>query len=230
MQTGAAKKTIQRLWSDPDTLATPLVLWVADRLGMEALNWHPETLWHEITDEIGVIPPPSIFDRFLAGVSILTTNRFWTSLPDFINICNVLSGSTFDPEEFDPADAAECAWGMTEALLLEQPERDNLADLFDPDILAYIGHVCREEGLLHPPSVLKLGGVTPEETANTLYDFADDPELFESVYATSQEKSKEINDLLRERLTRLVHQIEALPLEHGAVDNAASRLRKLLPT
>ena len=51
---------------------------------------------------------------------------------------NVLAGSEFDPETFDPADSAECAWAVTEALLLSPPDERDTQPVFSDEIRKYI--------------------------------------------------------------------------------------------
>src|SRR4051812_29132260 len=115
----------QRVLQDPESYATTLLVLLVDRFGTEALSWAPETIRTEMASEYGVALPPACFDRLMAAVTVITTDYFYKSLTRFIDLCNVLSfGGTFDPSVFDPADPYECAWGISEALLLSPPEED----------------------------------------------------------------------------------------------------------
>jgi hypothetical protein len=101
-----------------------MVVALVDYYGTEFMPWSPETIRLETEEDFGVKWSNRNFDRLMAGVVLVTTDRFYKDLPDFIALCNCLSGSAASPGVFDPADAAECAWGITEALLLGPPDDD----------------------------------------------------------------------------------------------------------
>ena len=107
---------------NPDLAATGLLIIVMDRLGSDVLQWDPETISLELSQELGVELPPANFNKLMAAIELVTSDVFYTSLPDFIRLCNVLYNGTLSALAFDPADAAEIAWGITEALLIWPPE------------------------------------------------------------------------------------------------------------
>src|ERR1017187_8637838 len=156
---------LRHFWSSPDTLATPLLTLFLDAYGqveegeeskvIKALHWDPETIVSEIESDFKVSFPPINLDKLMASILIVTTDRFFHPLDDFIRVCNVFSGGRFDPRVFAPADAVGCAWGLTEALLLDPPEDDN-HEPFSEEIRAYIGKAIEEEGLIDPPDILKI--------------------------------------------------------------------------
>lgn len=220
----------RRAWTDPASLGTTLLVLLLDAYGPEALGWDPMTVHHEVQDDFGVTLPGPNLDRLMAAVAVVTTDRFRTSLPDFINLCNVLSGDSFDPSEFDPADAAECAWGVTEALLLDPPDDDD-EEPFADDIVRYIGEACAAEGLLQPPDVLRIGlRDDARELVNRVqYEYGDDPVTFNAIWDMERSRVADINRVVKERLTLLVRQLEALPLENGDTADVVQRMMANLP-
>ena len=210
-----------------DSYATTLLAVAIDRYGMEFTLWHPYTLRTQLERDLGVTVPPLCLDRLLAAIAILTTDVFHNELPKFIQLCNVLAGNLLETEQFEPASAEECAWGITEAMLispLEQSQRDGSRDKpdeeFSPDICGYIAEVLKDEGIVKPPDVLR---IATQGTPADLSGYAGT--LAESVTTAQKVKSDAITEMLRDNLSKLVHQLAELKLEHGD----ASKLLQHLP-
>jgi hypothetical protein len=162
----------------------------------------------------------------MAAIQILTTDRFFKSLPDFILFCNVLSGDTYRPDMWDPADGEEVAWGITEALLISPPD-DNDEQPFTDEIRAYIGAVLDSEGIINPPDILRLA-LRSANVSTSLEDFSDDPEMFNAIYDLEAGKTEEINQSIRTKTEMLANQFAALELENGAAKDVAQLLLESL--
>jgi len=193
-----------------------------DKFGTEALTWEPNTILLEIEEEFNVDLPQLALDKLLVGIQILTTDRFYKSLPDFISFCNVLSGDTYRPDMWDPADAEEVAWGVTEALLIYPPE-DNDEEPFTDEIRAYIGAVLDREGLINPPDILRIA-LRQARVSPSIDDFSDDPTMFNAVYDLEEGKRADIENTIRMRTKMLAAQFNALKLENGQVDKVVKML------
>ena len=225
LQKSSRKKLYGKLLSSPDTFATTLVTLFMDTYGSEALLWDPETIALELEDDFQVKLPAEVFDKLMIGIHLLTTDEFYNLVPEFISVCNILSGDTYDPRTWDPADAEEIAWGITEGMLLAPPSNEE--EPFTKDIRAYIGEVIDMEGIINPPDVLR-AALRGNENAfqNIQGEFSDDPLMFESIYKLEQGKTDEIMLALRENLQLLVAQLSALPLENGDAKKAVQKLIK----
>ncbi len=212
------KERRQAFWKSPDSYTTSLTSLLVDVYGFDALYWTPETIRMEIMDDFSVQLPPGNLDKIMAGIALLTTDDFFTSLPDFIMLCNVLSGDLYDPVQWDPADAGEIAWGISEALILAPPENSQ----FSLDIRAYIGAVLDAEGIINPPDVLRIA--VGRKSTFVPEDFSDDPVMYETIWRVENGKSRAITDMLRDRILDLASQLESLPLENGDASQYAERL------
>lgn len=212
-------------WTDPEAFATTLLVMGLDHYGPELLTWHPETIKLEIQDDFGIKLPKANFDRLLAAITVVTTDLFFKNLPRFIQLANVLAFDDFQPDEFEPADSMECAWAITEALLLSPPDDDD-AEPFSLDIRKYIGFVLHEEGFTQAPDVLRLA---VKDYANTVtYDFTDDPEMFAAVNDVQTGKKEQVESTLRMCLKELMAQLADLKLRNGTTDEIVGRLQELL--
>jgi hypothetical protein len=194
------KQTRAAAWSNPDAFATTLVILTVDEYGTEAFDWLLESLVKTIEEDHEV---------------------------HFIELCNVLDGGGLSLLSWDPADARECAWGITEALLIESmvygpPENEQP---FADNIVGYVQGVVRSEGLTRPPDVLRLGGPAVPET---LPAYRDDPAMYQAYLQSQQAESDDIRNYLLTRLRLLFEQSAQLPLEHGSTETLLRRLQQAL--
>lgn len=220
-----SKSPMQQIWNSPDTFASVLLAAYLDRFGIEALDWDPTTATLEIEEEFDVDLPQESLDKLMVAVQILTTNRFYKSLPDFITFCNVLSGDEYRPDMWDPADAEEVAWGITEAMIIYPPEDDE-PEPFTDEIRAYIGSVVDAEGMINPPDILRIA-LRKANVSPDIGDFSDDPEMFNAVYDLEEGKKEDINQAIILRTNMLAEQFAALKLLNGQTEGIANTLRQM---
>lgn len=203
-----------RAYEDPQSFATTLLFAFMCRYGTEGLEWTPQTIQEEIRDDYGVLLPAGNFNRLMAGITLLTSDRFYKSLPDFIALANVLSGGTLDPTTFDPVDALEATWAISEAVLIERlflnPAKEADEEPFTEEIRAYLGATLDDEGIIHPPDVLRLAIRDGDPVARALDATSDDPEMAQAVMESDLSKTDEIVTLVKERFGLLLQQLSAL--------------------
>lgn len=216
------RNIMQEAWTSKETFASVLLTLFLDRFGTEALQWDPTTITLEIEEEFGVDLSQLSLDKLLVAIQIMTTDKFYKSLPDFISFCNVLSGDTYRPDMWDPADAEEVAWGVTEALLLYPPE-DNDPEPFTDEIRSYIGAMLDREGLINPPDILRIA-LRQARVSPSIEDFSDDPTMFNAVYDVEEGKRQDIEQTVRMRTKLMAAQFRALHLKTGAVDQVVKML------
>lgn len=216
-----ARSQLAKLVNDTDVYTTTLLTLALDRLGNDLFEWHPETVRLEMEQALGVRLQAHAFNRLMAGIALLSTDQFYSDLPKFIDICNVLSGDDFDPETFDPADTDEICWAVTEATLLDPP--DEGVPKFTEEIKAYMAAVLSREGYATAPRVIApiLSGITLGDPGT----FADDPEIFGAIHEAQQAKNEEINTMILDNLRELMAQLESLPLQNGTSREILQRLR-----
>jgi len=213
---------MQEVWTSKETFGSVLLTLFLDRFGTEALEWDPSTITMEIEEEFDVDLPQLTLDRLMVAIQILTTDKFFKSLPDFVTFCNVLDGDVYNPETFDPADAEEVAWGITEALLISPPDDDD-PEPFTDEIRAYIGATLDKEGILNAPDILRIALRTARVSPN-MEEFSDDPMMFNAIYDLEAGKTEDINQSIRLKTQLLVAQLQALNLENGNTDEVIRML------
>lgn len=220
-------KITQEAWRSKETFASVLLTLFLDRFGTEALEWDPATIAMEVEEEFDVELPQLSLDKLIVAIQILTTDRFFKRLPDFVAFCNVMDGDPFRPDTFDPADAEEVAWGITEALLISPPD-DNDPEPFTDEIRAYIGAVLDSEGIINPPDILRIA-LRVARVSPSIKDFSDDPMMFNAVYDIEAGKTEDINRAMALKTELLVAQLAALQLKNGNTQRVAEMLQQSLP-
>ncbi len=218
---------IRTAFLSPESFATTLLTVFVDIYGTEAFNWDPETIRMELQDDLHIQIPTANFDRLMAAINLVTADDFYKSLPDFITYCNVLSGDAYDPRTWDPAEAAEIAWGITEGLLISPPD-ENDEQPFADEIVAYIGQALNQEGIMKPPDVLQIAIRTQNPPAFVAGEYSDDPDMFNSIYDFETSKTEEINRVVKQALQQLIRQLEVLPLRSGSTSGAVQQMLQSL--
>lgn len=190
---------------------------------MDWLEWSPETLRLEIKDDFNVEVTDDGIDKIMAVIAVLTTDSFYRDLPRFIELCNVFADAEFNPMVFDPADAWEIAWAITEVSLLDPPEDPEHA--FSDEIRRYIGKMVQEAGFVNPPDVLRLA-IIDEHNPDPVADFSDDPTMYSAFWKNQSSRSDEVRSMLRQQLTELLEQLSDLPLKEGNTQGLLEKLKK----
>lgn len=217
----ANRATYQKVWAGEDTYATTLLTLFVDTYGTDGISWDPETIILEIYDDFGVQISQGNLDKLMTAITLISSDAFYKSLPDFVAFCNVLNDDLYDPETWDPADAADVAWGITEAALLAPPDED---EPFTDEIRSYIAAVLDAEGIMQPPDILRLAIRDADQLVAVQNDFSDDVQMFEAIYKFEQDKTDAINRYVQDSLKSLSGQLTALPLRSGNASNAVQRL------
>lgn len=219
-----SKNLTQDAWTNPDTFSVVLLTLFIDAFGTEALQWDPATIALEVEEEFHVELPQSSLDKLMVAIQILTTDRFYRRLPDFIAFCNVLDGEEYRPDMFEPADAEEVAWSITEAALINPPD-DSEEATFSDEIRAYIGTVLDSEGILNPPDILRIA-LRAARVSPAVEDFSDDPMMFNAIYDLEAGKTEDINQTVVLRTKMLAAQLQALNLKNGDAKQVAAMLEQ----
>lgn len=193
---------------------------------IEMFEWSPPALRMQLEEDLGIHMSQASNDRLMCARWLPTNDAFYNSLPDFNDTCNVLSGGTLGGD-FEPATAEEIAWGITEGMLLSPPDPTD-ENPFSEEIVGFIASVLKDEGILNPPDVLRIAGVDQDLIARVRYDWADDPTMFAAVWQMEQDKTTDIEAVIRARRDALLQQLQSLPLQRGRVDKLTSRLRAQL--
>jgi hypothetical protein len=220
--------TLNPIFNQP-YLASSLFIAFVDMFGLDSLcgvddaRWDPQTVEMEM-DAVSGQSIPQNLDKIMAAAEVVSTNHFDNSLPDFIRICNVLSDSPTDGT-FDPAEVREIAWAVIEVGLLT-----GVRPQLSREICGYIQKAIQSEGFNSPPSPLDTI-IKPDDGWQTTAQDTEDSELFAMTQDASDGREQEVQQYLSVRLSRLLHEIQTLPisnLEADWVNNIGQTLKALM--
>jgi hypothetical protein len=220
------------LFARPDALATPLLVAYLDLVAADAgpaerpadaIHWDVETVRREVRDRTQVEPSGAVLDRLMAALQILGNDAFTQHPADFLALAKVLNGGRFDPGTFDPPDAAECAWALTEAQLIWPGDH---AEPFADPVRRALGLVCQSEGILDPPDVLEIALLPPRPAV----DWSDTPTLAAAVAKIADVRRQAVIEYVQERYSQLAAQLDGLELTHGDTRPLVAQIRRLEAT
>lgn len=193
--------------TDPDAIATVLLVGLLDEFGTEMFDWEPDTLNLEIESVWKVCAPQVNRDKIWALITTITTNAFTRELDGFTHICNALNGSGASFQTYDPATVQEMAWAIAEVTLV-----DPLESPFGPEIVAYMQARLSLEAFDKPPRMLAKF-VPPMESDEAINaNLEADGIMVKSYWDNQLLKRIEVDSYVVERLARLIGEVTALPL------------------
>lgn len=203
--------------TDENMLATPLLLMCVDEFGTDFFQWEPEAFNLECKDAFGTDVPQVNRDKIWSLVTCLTTNLFYISLETFIPVCNVLNGSEAEFRYYDPVTGEEAAWGITEVMLNDPPEKgESPAARFSHEIKRFIGVTLSTEGITTPPPMLAPYveyDRDPEDRVGVV--IGPDENLLQMYQQRQSRERDRINSHVEQQLALLEQQIRQLPLRFG---------------
>lgn len=212
-----------------DSFATVLLILVVDKYGPDVLTWAPATIRMELEQDFQLKLPKENLDKIMAAITVVTTNFFYKDVTRFIEICNIFAGDNFQPDVFDPADTGEILLGVSEAILLYPPNEDPEDSEFSAEVRGYIQKVLNRDGIMKPFSVLRLA-FSKDQSTHVDVAYADDPEMYQAVYSSQQEKTDGLKQVYLENMASLKEQLVMLPVRGGDTKEVVQQLDKLVAT
>ena len=199
------------------TFATVLLAILLDNYGTEFFDWEPETLAMQVKDDFGATLPEINENKIWALVAALTTNQFYLYWEIFSETCRTLNNETPDFANFSPVDPEDIAWGVTEVLLNDPPDKEAGTEEFSHEIASYAGITLYENGIWQPPKFLDFADVK-DMTVNLDTAFTDDPDLFSASQLSQTQRGEELTQYVKAKLDLLKQQLLMVPLAKRSVD------------
>lgn len=205
----------QKVLASDNPFMSTLMAIAMDEYGSECFEWDVETLVISLEEDAGIELSDEVVAKIGCGLFVMGTDGFFKSLPDFIRVCNTISGTLIDPNMWEPADAFSVAQAVAEVLLINPPE--NGSDAFAPEIIEYISLVLRSYGCVTPPDSLKF--ITPDKLATQdIASIQEDPTMYAAGIQMGQEKSEELQEYLNGVLLQMMEEIKSIKWQHPKED------------
>jgi len=185
---------------------TTAILIAVDELGMECLDWTPETIIKHLDKKYDDLPQTT-YNRLFAAQTVIKTNFYYRLLDHFHIINNCLFHGTMDDAITDPL---EFGWGVVETqILMPHPIPADPRDLFSNDILQYLDFLWSYSGLLKSPDCYAIAGLTFNRIDTALNEFIGDRDLYEGLWNAAAQKAAIIDNVVREKLRELMYELRA---------------------
>lgn len=220
----------QKLLIKPGLFMSTLIVIVVDEYGIEALDWDIETIQMELETDGHLRIPEENLTKLACGLTVMKSDSFFHSLPDFITTCNIASNDIESVELWNPADAYEITSTVAEVMMLNPPDLQEGQLPFSDEIIGYIEVALREVGCLIPPNCL--GFINKDNLViNDLTTVQADPTLFAAGYQIAQETSNELAQYEANVMAALKAELKSIEYEHANVegenDNGENRRTKI---
>jgi hypothetical protein len=202
---------LKRHFNNPDAFVSILLILFVDQFDDDAITWSPETIRRELEERIGDVPDDA-FNKLMAGITLVTTDLFTTSLPHFITLTNITADDDLRTEEAAIADPYECAAAIAEYGLLTGTEVYQEPESFSPEIRHYIGASLTEFGFGKTPSSLAMGVRPPADPSL----FQDDPDFYAAVNELQSSQADSVDKTVEDRMSEILAQLRTLSLTVGS--------------
>lgn len=203
----------KKVLENRDSFATTLLAVLLDEYSTDIFDWEPEALALQLKDDFHTHLTDVNSDKIWALIVAITTNQFFTNPEIFLNTCKALSHDEADFAMFRPVTPEEMAWGVTEVLLNNPPDKNLGNDGFSEEVASMVGMLLTQQGVMQPPKMLQFaiyGTQNPVEDIQTM--FADDESMFAAAMTNQKEQSSSVDDHVKYLMGVLKDQLHSLPL------------------
>ena len=191
---------IKELLKSKSTFATPIVLYLFDALGMDALTFESETI-AEYLKQIEPSTPQALIDRTNAALGLFNSDLFWNDPVTFGIVCRSLNRNKFPMGE-EPS-MGDMAWGVSEATLLcGDVNGEDVADKFSESIVKYVRFTFKNNAVYSLPKSLDDFGPIPYTLS------INDPEMAAARQFESDQSAASIDLLVTKKMLELFLQIK----------------------
>lgn len=205
---GEFKKVFTSMLSgERPTYASVLLAGLIRMYGPGVIEFDPSTIEMDVKDDFGVHMPRVVYDQVMALISAISTDKVYREVEVFDQFVNAINRASLQHDQ-DPPTTEELAWAITE-LAISDPEPVGLPDQpFNKQIAAYCRVCMQDDGVMSPPAVLQFA--MPTRVSD---EWADDPEMFASVYQSHEASAKEIDQYCKSKVSSLLDDLEDLGIE-----------------
>ena len=194
---------MNKILSDKQAFATPLLLFAYSQVGDELFDLEPETINRILWLKDSHVPQCNV-NKLNAALGLFTSNLFWQDPITFGITCRTLNRA--NRPETAPPDLEDVVWGVTEARLIvgnpDEPE-----EKFSDSVEAYIRQLLKMDSIVTEVPTLKF--ITPPEVPNTY----DDPNQMMDMLNSSKERVSDLEQGASTKMIMLLKQIKDLHLD-----------------
>ncbi len=187
---------------EKEAFATTLVSALIMMYGIEVLEWDPLTIQLEVKDDLGIEMPRRVYDKMMALIGAITTDRVYTDVEVFDETVNAVTGHSIGVDHDIPT-VEEVAWTVNELGLIDPEPVSRPKDRrFSKDIARYVRVVLDDAGMRRAPSILGFASsrTVPKEGH-------DAPAYYAGAWGSAQAQADEIDNWVTDLSEKLLMQL-----------------------
>lgn len=198
---------------DKPSFATTLLAALMKVYGVDVLEWDGITIQLQVKEDFGVDMPRKTYDKLMALILALSTDRVYKEVEVFDEVVNALNNRGFGTErDVPPVD--HVAWAVAEIGLNDpEPVSRNPEDPWSKDIKKYARVVLDDEGMSRAPKSMDFA---PERAPKA--EGFDDPAFFAAAWGSADERAAEIDALIEKKAGVLIEQLLDLGIDFSAAE------------
>lgn len=186
--------------------ATTLVAILLRCYGSSVLNWEPESIRLQLSEDFHVEEVPrKVHEAYMALITVLTTDAVYKDPETLHNVCNCLNGAGIRAYGGPPV-VQDLAWTIAEISLCDpQPSGLNPKDPWSRAVKGYIRVVLDDAGLTIKPKSLPMAAERPGTIDQSI-----DASTFAGSWQAHQQMADEIDQIVAKRMDKLLEQLRAV--------------------
>jgi len=205
---------LKDLINKDETFGSVLLTAFVDKYGIEAIYYDPETILLELQQDCGIVPEKN-YNKLMAAIELLLTDKFYVNLQSFIRICKALYDGELLTFHLDMPQPEECTWSIFEANMIWPQERKEL--FFSEDIKQFVEKLFLYYGIIIKPKTLLMDIQNLETINRVAEEYTDDATMFKAIYERAKSAAKRIDGIVAGKLANLIKQLSELNLQNGNV-------------
>lgn len=177
--------------------------------GPQALEWDPLILRDAFQDKYKVQLTQTGFDKLMAGVSLIGTNLFNTSVQTFLAITSLYADKPIKQSQLAYVTLKDCCWAVFAWRdLLGITDQDQ--QKFDSDIIAYIQQLMKQDGISKLPEFMMFASLDDNDMTRIQQALVDDVDAFQAYNIRQQNQVQQIKAYIKQKQSDLVKELAEL--------------------
>ena len=177
--------------------------------GPQALQWDPLIVRDAFQDQYNVKLSQMGFDKLMAGISLIGTNLFNTSIQTFLAVASLYANKSIKAQQLSYVTLKDCCWAVFAWKDLLGIDNQQEAQ-FDPDIVQYIQALMKQAGISKLPQFMKFAGLQDADMTRIQQNLVQDAAAFQAYNIRQNNTVENIKAFIKDKQEKLVKQLSQL--------------------
>lgn len=177
--------------------------------GPQCLDWDPLILRDAFQKEYNVSLTQIGFDKLMAGVTLIGTNLFNTSVQTFLAVSSLYANKPVKQTELAYVTLKDCCWAVfawRDLLGIDQQDDQT----FDSDIILYIQQLMKQDGISKLPQFMQFALLDDYDMTRIQEALVDDADAFQAYNIRQNNIVQDIKSYIKDKQSDLVKQLAIL--------------------